>query len=174
MNKNICKTVLSLFPYYSDKELDEPLVKEIDEHLENCPKCRENYEILSELVKKCKVDNEQPSETMKNFFKDNLNAFIDNELSKEDYEKFNVYTVNNPVAMMELEKMFDLKFQISDEVERNSSLKPVDFASNIIDKIKKENGDYYPELLANFLTSTLIFFVCGASFILVAHAVNII
>ena len=89
MNTLTCERVMILLPIYLEGKTSEFENYEIEKHLTECPECMEKYSTLQAISQKIKtsfdsVEN-QHFEKEKKFFKENLCAYLDNELSNEDY-----------------------------------------------------------------------------------------
>ncbi|MGN0004656.1 MAG: hypothetical protein ACI37Z_01575, partial [Candidatus Gastranaerophilaceae bacterium] len=95
----------------------------------------------------------------KGFFKDNLSAFVDNELNKEDYFDFNQQTANNIDNRKELESMllFEEKFQQS--LEQNKKTLNKDLSKDVVNEIKKNSPDYLYELYLKAASITIFLLI---------------
>ena len=117
MNTLTCERVMILLPIYLEGKTSEFENYEIEKHLTECPECMEKYSTLQAISQKIKtsfdsVEN-QHFEKEKKFFKENLCAYLDNELSNEDYCLMTQIILENEESKNEIGKMaeFDKLFQ---------------------------------------------------------------
>ena len=144
-----CLQMDVLISFYIDGDLSETLKAKVEEHLENCPVCKAKFNIISSLF----LDNTSSNTNNKEevfatnthsigqyqFFKKNLSAYVDNELSEEDNVKIRKYTINNKKARKDLEDTYNIRKIMKDSYRKtNSSSKP-DYAKNIVKKLDVEN-----------------------------------
>ena len=93
-----------LISFYIDGELSESLKAKVEEHLKECSVCRAKLNIISSLftdVKKkyCSQNEEEVYSTnvhssgQYQFFRNNLSAYVDNELPEEENIKMRKYEI---------------------------------------------------------------------------------
>ena len=159
--KNItCQNILNILPLYIEGKTTDDESEEITNHLKNCEKCREKYFYLKDISEKIKTAfDETDRKQFENgyvFFRENMSAFIDNELSKEDYFRFNSYVASHPEAKQELDEMFYFTEQLRNIFNGQNFLK-TDLSDKVVNEIKEENPDYFSALFLKAAVITLVF-----------------
>lgn len=159
--KNLtCQNILNLIPLFIEGKTDEEQTSLILAHFEDCEKCREKYLSLKEISEKIKaafdeIDiNQFDSDYI--FFKENLSAYIDNELNKEDYLRFNSYVTTHPKAKRELEDMLYFIEQLQNIFYEQDFFQK-DLSDKVINEIKEEEPDYYSNLFLKAAVITVLF-----------------
>ena len=162
-----CLQMDILISFYIDGELSENLKNKVEEHIKECPVCRAKYNIISSIfsdLKKTVTDkkteevystNAHPSKQY-HFFKNNLSAYIDNELSEEDNVKMRKYTIGNKRARKELEDTYNIRKLLKDSFKKSKSEFNPDFAKKIL---KQLNPDIKSEFNFNPLISVAFAFL---------------
>ena len=149
--KLTCAQMDVLISFYIDNELSQALRKQVEEHLNNCATCSAKYEIITSMVSEmkscCKKDNqatnpneqENKSSTYQyQLFKNNLSAYIDNELNSEENLRIKKITINNKSARKELENSFNLRRIMNDSFKKYKSENKRDFSKHIIKQLELE------------------------------------
>ena len=155
-----CQNISNLIPLYIEGKTTEEQTYEIMKHLEICAECREKYLSIKEISEKIKtafdnIDKRQFDNDYK-FFKENLSAYTDNELNKEDYFKFNSYVTSNPEANKELEEMMLFREQLQ-KVFSGQNFLEKDLSKDIIDTIREDEPEYFSNLLVKAAVITVFF-----------------
>ncbi len=160
MNTLTCERVMILLPLYLEEKTSEMENFEIEKHLTECPDCMEKYTSLQAIAKKIKtafdsVEN-QHFEKEKKYFQENLCAYLDNELSNEDYLTMTKIIIDSEDAKNEAEEMndFDKNFQKA-IAENKQNLN--DISESIVKKIKKESPDFIYKLYVKAVVMTVVF-----------------
>ena len=163
MKTYICQDILNLLPLYIEGKTSEETSYSIEKHLNDCDDCFNKYLALKEVSQRIKAAFASVSQNNfsneKGFFKDNLSAFVDNELDKEDYYDFNQLTANNIDNRKELESMllFEEKFQQS--LEQNKKTLNKDLSKDVVNEIKKNSPDYLYELYLKAASITVFLLI---------------
>ena len=153
-----CLQMDVLISFYLENELSEALRKKVEEHLKICPNCRAKYNIISSLLDDIasSVTNEghslnSNSTTSESFrvFKNNLSAYIDNELSEHESVKLKKYTINNKQAKKELENAYNIRRLMKNSFQTTKSQTKNDFSKKILKKL-------HPQQETNFAFNPLI------------------
>jgi len=155
-----CQNISNLIPLYIEGKTTEEQTYEIMKHLEICTECREKYLSIKEISEKIKtafdnIDKRQFDNDYK-FFKENLSAYTDNELNKEDYFKFNSYVTSNPEANKELEEMMLFREQLQ-KVFSGQNFLEKDLSKDIINTIREDEPEYFSNLLVKAAVITVFF-----------------
>jgi len=155
-----CQNISNLIPLYIEGKTTEEQTYEIMKHLEICAECREKYLSIKEISEKIKtafdnIDKRQFDNDYK-FFNENLSAYMDNELNKEDYFKFNSYVTSNPEANKELEEMMFFREQLQ-KVFSGQNFLEKDLSKDIINTIREDEPEYFSNLLVKAAVITVFF-----------------
>lgn len=159
MNKNLtCNQVSALLNFYIEGKLSPKLKEYINQHIENCPTCKQKIEDLQNVLKKYrqKALNNKPDKT-KDFsaeFHSNLSAYIDNELDSNENIKIKKITISNPNARKELETMYKYRQILQSSYEKTKDDIKIDFSKNIINEIQDTNDyttNYFYKLAGIFV-----------------------
>lgn len=161
MNTLTCERVMILLPLYLEGKTSEIENFEIEKHLTECPDCMKKYSTLQSLSQKIKtafdsVEN-QHFEKEKKYFKENLCAYLDNELSNEDYCLMTQIILENEDAKNEISQMseFDKHFQAA--LEENLQFFEQNFCPEVIQHVKKDSPEYQYKLYVKAAVTTVVF-----------------
>lgn len=123
MNSNTtCAKVTALMSLYIDNKLEEPMLSFVKEHIQICESCYKKYLTLSKLLTDLKkiytsLETKMPVKekvsvfNIKEYedFRENLSAYLDNELPIEKSVDMKKYMIKYPNARYELEKIYKLQ-----------------------------------------------------------------
>lgn len=156
MEKLICQNIANLIPLFLEDKTSEEQSAEIIKHLEVCEDCREKYLSIKEISEKIKKAFDEIDRTQFDsdfiFFRENLSAYVDNELNKEDYLKFNNYVISHADAKKELEEMMLFRENLK-KVLNESNLLKKDLSKEVINNIREGEPEYISDL---FLKAAVI------------------
>lgn len=173
--KLTCAQMDVLITFYIDKELSDTLKSQVEEHLKKCPTCRAKYDIVKSMInelkktykestKSLKTEQEKSYKTTQQFkiFKNNLSAYLDNELSNEESLKIKKFTINNLQARKELENNYNIRKLMHDSFKKNEAEAKRDFSKQVLKQLELEEvatSGFHPaiKLLIIFTISSLIF-----------------
>ena len=146
MNKDLtCNQVSALLNFYIEGKLNPRLREYIDLHLEKCPNCRKKIQELRKMLNTFRVNAKSNKETTKanisNEFKNNLSAYIDNELNANENIKIKKMAISNPDARKELETMYKYQQILQSSYKRTKEESKIDYSKTILNEIQ-ENGEY--------------------------------
>jgi hypothetical protein len=154
-----CENIIFLLPLYIENNLNSIQSSEIEQHLMSCDSCMDKYiemQNLSDSIDKFfDEQNCLNTEKEKDFFRKNLSAYLDKELSMEDYLIMTKIILNNKDAKKELDEMIDFHEKLQKSIQENKFLLNKNLSSNIVNTIKKENSRYNNELI--FKTAIISF-----------------
>ena len=157
-----CSQMDVLLSFYIEGDLSKTLKNKVEEHLKKCPTCRAKYDILKSMINDIQsayhdnFDEDEEKKTLNEhykIFKNNLSAYIDNELSAEDNIKIKKYTINNKLARQDLEDNYNIRRLMSESFKKTKSDTKQDFSKNVIKQIcpKEEyNLSFNPILKIGF------------------------
>lgn len=175
--KLTCAQMDVLISFYIDGDLSKTLKNQVEEHLKSCPSCRAKYDIIKSMLSDMKncFDREEefiPNEARHDsansatsqqyrVFKNNLSAYIDNELTEEDSIKIKKFTINNKKARKDLEDNYSIKKLMNDSFRKTKAEARHDFSRSVLKQLELEeeaNLGFHPaiKLLIAFTISVLI------------------
>ena len=158
-NELTCNQVIALMSFYVEDKLNSRLKEYVDDHLRNCPKCREIYmqskKIANHIISLNDNDEATPYYTKQyEVFKHNLSAYIDNELDQNESIRIKKIAISNPLARRDLEDMYSFKKLLHDSFEKTRNEARYDYSKLIINKLdsKLNRNEYDPfyKLLVSF------------------------
>lgn len=155
-----CEKILYLLPLYIEGKTDDSQNFAIEQHLANCSECFEKYIVLKNISQRIKIafKDIKGEAFRKKFFEDNLSAFVDNELSKEDYYAFSGYIALNPEAKKETEEMISFEKKIKESLENKKTF-DTELTKTVINKIKKQNPYFVYEIYMKAIAFTVLLII---------------
>ena len=147
-----CLQMDVLISFYIDGELSEALKTKVEEHLKECPVCRAKLNIIRSLfsdVKKkyCPSDDDDtyPTNTHSScqyqFFRNNLSAYVDNELPEEENVKIRKYTIGNKKARKELEDAYRIRKLMKESFQKSKNESKPDFIKRVVKQANMDNDN---------------------------------
>ena len=143
-----CLQMDVLIPFYMEGELSSALKQKVEEHLQSCSVCKAKYNIINSMftdLKKALPANEiyststHPSKQYV-LFKNNLSAYVDNELSEEENVKMKKFTINNKTARRELEDAFHIRKLMKDSFRKSRMDSKPDFSKKVLKHLDIEDN----------------------------------
>ena len=133
--KLTCAQMDVLISFYLEGELSSTLKSQVEEHIKNCTTCRAKFDIIKSMLKELKntfdLEEEIPSEkdeyktkvTSQQYrvFKNNLSAYIDNELNNDENIKIKKFTINNESARKELQDNYNIRKLMNDSFKKTKT-----------------------------------------------------
>lgn len=170
MSANLtCTQVSALLSFYIEDKLSVQLKQFVESHLEVCPSCRAKLEALTNMVNSLKEIHEkiatiksresnEGSQTISqnDEFKENLSAYVDNELSDEDNLKVKKYIVSNPKARKDLETMYNLRKALQNSFDKAKNDVREDYSKYILKRIDIQEEIYGPDSFAKVVALFII------------------
>jgi len=172
MKRINCEQISILLTYFIENRLSSKLMSEIEYHLNTCPQCREKFMNLQRITQNYKeirnkiCETDLPENSLKNnseykLFKENLSAYIDNELPDSENLRLKKFTIINPAARQELEDIIHLRNTLQETFERTKSKLKTNYSDNTIEKLysaewKRQRNLKFLEI-ANFSIAISIF-----------------
>lgn len=168
-NELTCNQVIALMSFYVEDKLNSRLKEYVDEHLRHCPGCREVYmqskKIANHIMSLTNYNDQTDSYHTKQYedFKNNLSAYIDNELTENESVRIKKIAITNPLARKDLEDMYTFKKLLHSSFEKTRTEWKNDYSKLIINKLnhspEKIQIDPFYKLLGAFtaLISLIIF-----------------
>ncbi len=163
-NKITCKQIQAILPFYLKGRVNPALSELIEEHLENCPHCKELYLkafdecndfSFIELEENAVEENNDRFVTKEYAnFKKKLSAYFDSELENSESIKIKKMTISNPLARKDLEDMYLFKRLLHSSFDRTKESCKHDFSKTIVKKLDDQNfyqTDYFVKIGAILL-----------------------
>lgn len=161
MNNLSCDYILSLLSIYIENKTTVEQSVAIDEHLNSCNECFEKYinlrnysNSLNSCVKSLKYYSGE-----EDFIDKNLSAYIDNELSKDEYIDFNRVITHSQEAKYKLEDMMFFDEQLQHCLNNDKHHLKKDLSKKVINDVKKENKDFLANVYLQYFAFLIIFSV---------------
>lgn len=169
-NKLTCEQVMALMSFYVENKLSEQLAKQVKEHLDECFECAESFKNFQQMLGKF-LDIESQNETqevnMEQFntkqyknFKQNLSAYLDNELDINENLRIKKIAISNPLARKDLESMFTYKRLLSESFKKTENEIKEDYSKDVLMKLK--NGYNIIRIDAFLKLSAIFIFIIFA------------
>ena len=149
-----CSQMDVLISFYIEGDLSPVLKMQVEEHIKNCPTCRAKYDIIKSMISDLKntfdiEDDAVASDNYRNpecgatslqyrVFKNNLSAYIDNELSGEENLKIKKFTINNLQARQDLEHSYNIRKLMNDSFKKTKSEARQDFSKKVLRQLELE------------------------------------
>jgi anti-sigma factor RsiW len=163
-----------LLTFYLEGDLSISLKTQVEEHLKNCASCRAKYDIIKSMFADIKSsldtkNNDNTSSQQYRLFKNNLSAYLDNELSNDENIKIKKFTINNDKARKELEENYNIRRLMNHSFNKTKSELRNDFSRSILKQLESEedsNFGIHPaiKLLISFTLLVLVI----TSFVLIS------
>ena len=139
-----CEQVIALLTFYAEEKLSNKLSQYVKEHLATCPECMEKYQKLRKILNKyVEIENipiaQQYHTKQYETFKNNLSAYIDNELDDFENIKIKKIAISNPLARQDLENLYTYKKLLLSSFEKAKNELKTDYSKSIIKQVQQEN-----------------------------------
>ena len=152
-----CSQMEVLIAFYLEGDLSKALREKVEEHLAQCPVCKTKYDIIKSMfydIKQASLEKTTPEITFEdnsqyNLFKNNLSAYIDNELSSDDNIKIKKMTINNKKARQILQDNYNLRKLMNDSFNKTKANIKHDYSKKILKQLNKNdeyNLEFHPLL----------------------------
>ena len=140
--KITCNQMDVLISFYLEGDLSNSLKTKVEEHLANCPTCKAKFKIIKDMVEELKYTLETtPESSYKTFnsqykcFKNQLSAYVDNELPNNENLKIKKYTINNKFAREDLENTYSIQRLMKESFKKTKSEMKNDYSKKIIKEV---------------------------------------
>lgn len=175
--KLTCSQMDVLISFYIDGDLSPALKLQVEEHMKTCPTCRAKFDIIKSMINDLKKnldieDESMPIEANSNresgatslqyrVFKNNLSAYIDNELSEDENIKIKKFTINNVKARQDLEDSYNIRKLMNDSLKKTESEVKQDFSKKVLKQLELEEeatSGIHPliQIIVGFTVTVLI------------------
>lgn len=148
-NELTCNQVLALMSFYVEDKLNSRLKEYVDNHLRQCPKCREVYmqskKIMHHIMSLTNDISEESPYVTKQYkdFKKNLSAYIDNELDEHESIRIKKIAISNPIARKDLEDMYTFKRLLHNSFDKTKNEWKSDYSKYIINQVNNVEEKFY-------------------------------
>ncbi len=152
--KLTCSQMDVLITFYIDGDLSKSLKNQVEEHLKSCPSCRAKLDIIKSMINEIRSEIEEQDDIFTNpslqsnksgttslqyrVFKNNLSAYIDNELDSEENIKIKKFAINNKHARQELEDSYNIRKLMNDSFRKTRSEAKHDFSKSVLKQLDLE------------------------------------
>lgn len=172
--KLTCSQMDVLISFYIEGDLSNSLKKQVEEHIKSCTTCRAKYDIIKGLISDLKnsvtsdtnsqkqaTNSSKATSEQYRIFKNNLSAYIDNELTDEENIKIKKFTINNLNARADLENSYNIRKIMNNSFKKTRNEIKNDYSKSIIRQLELEDEaitGIHPsiKLLISFMISVLI------------------
>ena len=155
-----CAQMDVLLSFYIEGDLSKALKIKVENHLKECAACRAKYDIIKTMIEdlKCVVSDKDevysPGKVSRyGSFRNNLSAYVDNELPAEESIKIKKITINNKQARKELEDTYNIRKLMGESFRKTKTDIKHDFSKNVmrqLDLNDDENLSFNPVLKVGF------------------------
>jgi len=133
--------------FYIENKLSDKLLRHIQNHLNNCPACKENYNNLKMILNnisgvRAEMLQDEEDEFEARFitkqyedFKSNLSAYVDNELNDSENIRIKKIAISNPIARQDLEDIFMFKRLLHTSFEKTKTDAGTDFSKHVLNHV---------------------------------------
>lgn len=169
--KLTCAQMDVLISFYIDGDLSNGLKSQVEEHIKLCPTCRAKFDIIKSMLLEMKNSVETkpdglPTQVQKEvnsqqyrIFRNNLSAYIDNELNENESLKMKKITINNKKARSDLEKTYNIRRLMNESFKKAKTESKRDFSKHVLRQLELEDEDslgIHPAIkLLIFFTTTV-------------------
>ena len=159
-----CAQMDVLLSFYIEGDLSKALKIKVENHLKECAACRAKYDIIKTMIEdlKCVVSDKDevysPGKVSRyGSFRNNLSAYVDNELNSIDSIKIKKIAISNPLARQDLENIYTFKKLLHSSFEKTKNELKNDYSKTTICQFKHDNAD--EKINFSFYKLTAIFFM---------------
>lgn len=140
-----------LLSFYIEGELSSALKVQVEEHMKSCATCRAKFDIIKTMISDLKNSLDDNKKTTKDenmeaslsspqykAFKNDLSAYIDNELSSDENIKIKKFTINNAIARKDLEDSYNIRKLMSESFKKTKAEARQDYSKNVLRQMELE------------------------------------
>lgn len=170
-----CNQVITLLTFFIEGKLSRQLSANVEYHLSTCKNCREKYMKLRKILQnyseiKKKINDDEPTFIEEDYktpqykvFKENLSAYVDNELSNDDNIKIKKIAIANPLARKDLEEIYSFKQLLQSSFNRTKNNMRYDYSKKTLNKLSIQNDDTCDD----FFNQIMSIFACIGIIVLI-------
>jgi len=163
-----CNQVITLLTFYIEGKLSRKLSANVEHHLNICPSCKEKYLKLRQILENYAniknkiteeddyIDEEEFNTPQYQVFKENLSAYIDNELSDDENIKIKKIAIANPLARKDLENIYSFKQLLHSSFNRTKQNMKQDYTKKTLNQLAIPN-DIKPDEWVNRVITIFTF-----------------
>lgn len=172
--KLTCAQMDVLISFYIDGDLSNSLKSQVEEHIKLCPTCRAKFDIIKSMLLELKnsvvLENEnknalEPQKEISQqyrIFKNNLSAYVDNELNEDESIKLKKFAIHNKDARKDLENTYNIRKLMNESFKKSKNETKRDFSKHVLRQLEIEDEDtlgIHPaiKLLIFFTVSVFLF-----------------
>ncbi len=161
-NELTCNQVIALISFYLENKLNPKLKQHIENHLQICPKCKNFYmNYVGKIKQKIENSNINSEDRQYTNFKNNLSAYIDNELDAKENLRIKKMVITNPAARKEMEEIYNLKRIMHNSYEKIKNEMKQDYTRTIMNKllIVKTKTEPFYKIVAIFSSMIMLIII---------------
>lgn len=149
--KLTCAQMDVLISFYIDGDLSNTLKSQVEEHIKLCPTCRAKFDIIKSMLLELKQNTTEEigifpktsqnknSSQQYRIFKNNLSAYIDNELNENENLKVKKFAINNKDARKDLENTYNIRKLMNESFKKSKNESKRDFSKHVLRQLELEN-----------------------------------
>lgn len=163
-----CAQMDVLISFYLEGDLSKQLKEKVEEHLKKCSICKTKYEIIKSMLNDLRNtfnenDDDEKQKTnhfssnsssqaisqQYRVFKNNLSAYVDNELTSEENIKIKKFAINNKNARQDLEDVYNIRRIMNESFDKTRTDLKQDFSKDIVKQLDingEHNLEFHPFL----------------------------
>ena len=154
MDNSDCKKISSLIELYVEGKLNIHDRMSVEQHLADCPFCRDKYVRMKDTIKNLRSSYEHLLEEFEKIEQDNvfkikeheifyanISSYIDNELSYDDSVNFRKYLLKSKTARRKLEEAYSLENSLKTTFSEYCDNLRINYAKKITERIKTERKE---------------------------------
>jgi len=174
--------ICSLLSFYINNKLNSQIKETVEDHIENCPVCREKYQALLQIklqfvqakeyldgIESATINIDSINQEEDYVLVQNLSAYSDNELSDEDSLKVKKFVIKNLNARQSLSDIYELRNLLKKSFVKYESQIKDDYSKNVLNKLVIEDEikrDSSSLKVASILILLLTSFTIGVIYLL--------
>lgn len=162
-----CNQVITLLTFYIEEKLNPKLMESVEYHLNICSSCRKKYMKLrkilnnfAEIKNKITQDDDIYDNSQYKVFKENLSAYVDNELSDEENIRIKKIAIANPLARKDLEQVYAFKQLLQSSFIKTKNNMTQDFSQKTLNKILPEDSATVNNHFGKILAASISIIIC--------------
>ena len=171
-----CNQVLALLTFFIENRLNQKLMQSVEYHLNICQNCREKYLNLrkifnnyQDIKNKITESDNAPELSYKDRqytdFKENLSAYIDNELNDSENLRIRKISIANQIARQELATALSIRELLKESFQKTKDSLKSDLCYTTISNLYCKNSKSTSLNIIKFIPIALII-ILGIFFLL--------
>ena len=176
-DKTVCRKISAMLSLYIDNKVSSQQRVFIEDHLANCPECYKKYLYLKSMIKDLKasykhiLDLAVKKQQHKMFlirehenFRNNVSAYVDNELEPKECYEFRKYLMKSKNAQNELKDIYLIQKRMRKIFEETKNSASLNISKSVVSSLRNpqncsQTGKVYqikPKMLKIAILSGLV------------------